>query len=426
MNIEIINTGSELMLGRVLNTHQRWICRQLADAGWIVTRQLGIPDNGPAIRDAVAEALARAELVITTGGLGPTSDDITRDLVAELLGLPLREDSSIREAIARFFAIRGREAPESVMVQARVPEGARVLANACGTAPGLVIQVPAGRLAPHGSWLVMLPGPPRELHPMFTDQVVPLLRQCLPEQPRFTCVTLRTTGIGESWLEERLAPHLPPLLARGLEVGYCARSGEVDVRLAGRGESGVAVVQQAEALVRARLGESIYGTGDDSLEQAVIRCALQQAARLAVAESCTGGLVSHRLTNVPGASQVYWGGWVTYDNQAKTTQLGVAPALLAAEGAVSEACARSMAEGARTRAQATHAVAITGIAGPTGATPGKPVGTAFIAVASPHGTLAKRFLNSYDRETFKQVTSQQALEMLRRSLLHGAGTPPAT
>lgn len=420
MNIELINTGSELMLGRVLNTHQRWLCQRLADAGWIVTRQVAVPDTSAAIRDAVADALCRAHLVITTGGLGPTSDDITRERVASLLGLPLREDAAVREHIVRFFAARNRKAPESVMLQALVPEGALVLHNAHGTAPGLVIQVPAGPIATHAAWLVMLPGPPRELHPMFDSLVLPLLRQKLPQDTLFTCRTLRTTGIGESWVEERLAHELQPLIARGLEVGYCARTGEVDVRLSARGASGLDVVNDAETLVRARLGDFIYGTGEDSLEGVVIRCALESGARLAAAESCTGGLLSHRLTNVPGASAAFWGSWIVYDNAAKTACLGVDPGILATEGAVSEPSARSMAEGARARAGATHAVAITGIAGPGGGSPEKPVGTAFIAVASPGGTLARRFHNPYDRETFKQVTSQQALDMLRRSLLDRA------
>lgn len=421
VNVELINTGSELMLGRVLNSHQRWLCRRLADAGCPVTRQVAVADTATTIREAVSEALRRAELVITTGGLGPTADDLTRDRVAELLGRRLVEDPGARAGVLEFFSARGRSVPERVLVQALVPEGARVLTNANGTAPGLAIEVEAGRFGPHAAWLIMLPGPPRELYPMFDGQVQPLLRAVLPPAVPFHCLTLRTTGLGESWVEERLDPHLPPWRARGLEVGYCARTGEVDVRLVARGEAGGALVEAAGAMVREQLGSAVYGTGDEAIEAAVIALAAERGARLTVAESCTGGLLAHRLTNVPGASEVFWGGWIAYDNAAKQTLLGVDATVLKERGAVSEDCAAAMAEGALARAVATHAVSITGIAGPTGGTPDKPVGTVFIGLAQAGGrTEVLRRLHPYDRETFKQVTTQHALDSLRRRLL-----PPA-
>lgn len=418
MNIEVINTGSELLLGRVLNTHQRWLCRRLADLGLVVTRQVAIPDTGPAIREAVADSLGRAQLVLTTGGLGPTSDDLTRDRVAGLLQRPLREDPAVRAHIAAFFTARKREAPARVMVQALIPEGALVLPNAHGTAPGLALEVPPGPLSPTGSWLVMLPGPPRELHPMFDAAVLPLLQARFPAVAGFHCQTLRTCGLGESWVEERLEPILPPLAAQGLDIGYCARSGEVDVRLTARGEAGAGIVQEAERRVRERLGDAVYGTGDETLESVVLRLLGERSARLVVAESCTGGFLAHRLTNIPGASQVFLGGWVTYDNAAKQRDLGVTADLLREHGAVSDPCVRAMAEGARSRSLATHALAISGIAGPSGGTPEKPVGTVFIGLASEgRPTLARRFHHPCDRETFKYVTTQQALDMLRRRLL---------
>ncbi|MCC7376987.1 MAG: competence/damage-inducible protein A [Verrucomicrobiales bacterium] len=419
MTVELINTGSELMLGRVLNTHQQWICRRMADAGMPVTRQVAIPDTSTAIREAIAEGLQRAELVIATGGLGPTSDDMTRDEVAGLLGLGLREDLETRRTIEAFFASRGRKMPARVLIQAQVPEGAIVLANRNGTAPGLLVPVAAGRFGPTPRWLLMLPGPPRELRPMFDQQAIPMLRERFPATESFHCLTLRTCGIGESWVEEQLEPELPPLLQQGLEIGYCARTGEVDVRLVARGSEGHNLVARAESMVRDRLGAHIFGRDDDALEAVVIRLATDAKARLALAESCTGGYVANRLTNVPGASQVFWGGWVTYDNEAKTRALGVPVEILEQQGAVSEACARAMAEGALNAASATHAVALTGIAGPSGGTLQKPVGTVFVALAvRGQETQVRQFNNPFDRETFKYVASQQALEMIRRALLN--------
>ncbi|MBL9138596.1 MAG: competence/damage-inducible protein A [Verrucomicrobiales bacterium] len=422
MTVELINTGSELMLGRVLNTHQQWLCRRMADAGMPVARQVAIPDTSTSIREAVAEGLTRADLVIVTGGLGPTSDDLTRDEVAGLLGLSLREDLATRRNIEAFFASRGRKMPPRVLIQAQVPEGAIVVGNRHGTAPGLLIPAAAGRFGPGPRWLLMLPGPPRELRPMFDQEALPLLRERFPSASGFQCLTLRTCGIGESWVEEQLDPILPPLIQQGLQIGYCARTGEVDVRLVATGPAASEVVAHAESAVRDRLGVHIYGINDDSLEAVAIRLATEANARLVVAESCTGGYVTHRLTNVPGASKVVWGGWMTYDNAAKQQLLGVASEVLSDHGAVSEACARAMADGALRAAQATHALALTGIAGPSGGTPEKPVGTVFVALAAAGAeTLVRRFHNPFDRETFKYVASQQALEMLRRSLL---GLPP--
>ena len=253
---------------------------------------------------------------------------------------------------------------------------------------------------------------------MFDHQVVPLLHQWAPRSEPYQCLTLRTCGLGESWVEERLGPVLPPLLARGLEIGYCARTGEVDVRLVARGSHAESLVHEAESETRRLLGEHVFGCNDEQLEEVVVRLATSRGARVALAESCTGGYVAHRMTNVPGASAVLWGGWITYDNAAKQRELNVLPSIFETHGAVSETCAAAMAEGALSQSPASHAIAITGIAGPSGCTEQKPVGTVFIALAvRGSATLVKRFFNPFDRETFKYVTSQQALEMLRRSLL---------
>jgi len=312
---------------------------------------------------------------------------------------------------------RRRPQPARVEVQALVPEGAIVLPNALGTAPGLAMEVPAGRFRPGASWLVMLPGPPRELRPMFIEQVIPLIQKLFPPDKAFVCRTLKMTGLGESIVEDKIAASLKHLSDTGLELGYCARIGEVDVRLVARGADAQKIAFQAEQIIRDQIGQFIFGTDDDELEAVIIKLLMEQKKTLALAESCTGGYIANRLTNVPGASEVFPGGWITYSNEAKQNSLGVRPETLAQHGAVSEATAREMAQGARTRAGSDYALAVTGIAGPGGGSDAKPVGTVFIALATAGHTFVLNPLNRYDRETFKFVTSQQALELLRRTLL---------
>jgi len=421
MIIELVNTGTELMLGRVLNTHQQWLCRQLADLGYLVSRQVAVPDTAAAIQAAVGEALARADLVITTGGLGPTSDDLTRDLIARMLGKTLRPDPAVLAHITKFFEMRNRRMPERTQVQALVPESALVLANPHGTAPGLAIEVRPNPFRAQGaSWLVMLPGPPRELRPMFTDSVMPLLQKVLPVAAAFVCRTLRATGIGESSVEERISGPLQGLVNQGLELGYCARPGQVDVRLAAQTSEAQDLVNRAETIVRKELGKFLYAEGEEEIEATVIELLTRRKEALAVAESCTGGYIAHRLTNVPGASAVLLAGLVTYSNASKQKFLGVRAETLDTHGAVSEAVAKEMAEGARQQTGAQYALSVTGIAGPSGGSDSKPVGTVFIGLAGPWATVVERNYNPFDRDTFKQVTSQQALELLRGKILAGA------
>ena len=432
MNVEIVNTGSELMLGRVLNTHQQWLCRRLADLGHVVTRQVAVADTGNEIQQAVREALGRADLIITTGGLGPTSDDLTRELIAELLGKKLVENKDVRAHIENFFAKRGRPRPAKTDVETFVPEGAEVFLNATGTAPGLAMRIADGswqmadraetspsaishRPSAASKWLVMLPGPPRELRPMFDTFVTPLIKREFADVV-FICRTLLTTGIGESRVQEFVEADLQPLVKRGLEIGYCARPGAVDVRLVASGAAAEKLVDEAEAVVQRILGESIFGRDDEEIEQVVVKLLAQKKKTLALAESCTGGLIANRITDVPGASEVFLGGVVSYANFAKEKFLGVCAETLRQHGAVSEAVAREMALGTREKFGSDFAIAVTGIAGPSGGTPDKPVGTVFIALASATGAEVRKFLNVWDRATFKQVTATQALEWLRRSV----------
>ena len=430
MNVEIVNTGSELMLGRVLNTHQQFLCRRLADLGHVVTRQVAIADTGSEIQNAVREALSRADLVITTGGLGPTSDDLTRELIAELLGKKLVKNFEVQTHIENFFAQRNRPRPAKTDVETFVPEGAEIFLNATGTAPGLAMKIEDGRhltpaLSPlladsqrgqgEKKWLIMLPGPPRELRPMFDNQIVPLLKREFADEI-FICRTLLTTGIGESRVQEFIEAELQSLVARGLGVGYCARPGAVDVRLTASGAGAEKLVGEGEAVVQKILGANIFGFDDNELEAVVVGLLRSRKQTLALAESCTGGLIANRITDVSGASEIFLGGVASYANCAKEKFLGVRAKTLRQHGAVSEAVAKEMAVGAREKFGSDFAIAVTGIAGPSGGTTEKPVGTVFIALASANGVEVKKFLNVWNRATFKQVTATQALEWLRQML----------
>lgn len=416
VKVELINTGSELLLGQVLNTHQQWLGRRLADLGYIISHQVAVPDTAAEIELAVKAALTRADLIITTGGLGPTSDDLTRELIARLLGRKLYEDVAILQHLQSFFAQRQRPLPASTRVQALVPEGATVLPNPHGTAPGLALKL--APLPQHPArWLIMLPGPPRELHPMFDLSVVPLLQRELPSAAGFICHTLRTVGLGESQVAERIDARLQTAIAQGLELGYCAHIGAVDVRFIARGATANELVRDAEAIVHEELRGHIFTEADESLEAVIVRLLTERRQTLALAESCTGGGLANRITNVPGASAVLLASLVTYANIAKRKFLGVRDASLQTYGAVSEVVAREMAEGARRETGADYALSVTGIAGPGGGSTAKPVGTVFIGFASASENFARPQFNPFDRETFKQVTGTQALEILRRKLL---------
>lgn len=418
MTVEIINTGAELLSGRTLNRHQQWLCRRLSDLGHEVIRQVTVADQGPVICDAVRESLSRADLVITTGGLGPTSDDLTRENVARLLGRSLREDPAVLQRIESIFRQRSRPVPARARIQAMVPAGAEVLPNPAGTAPGLAIELDPNphRSSRQRSLLILLPGPPRELHPMFDASVVPLLSRVFGRPESFVCHLLRTTGMPESMVEEQLQIPLQAWVGKGLEVGYCARPLEVDVRLAARGVQAQDVVSAAAKIVRRVLADSVYSVAEEELEAVVVRLLTEQRQTLAVAESCTGGLVSHRITNVPGASKVLLAGLVTYSNEAKEQLLGVPTDLLQHHGAVSASVAQAMADGVRRCSGADIGVAVTGIAGPGGGTSEKPVGTVYLAIAWEQGAKVVLQNNRWDRATFKQVTSQQALDLVRRLL----------
>lgn len=419
MTVELVNTGSELLFGKILNTHQQWLCRRLTDLGHTVLRQVAVPDTGESIEQSVREALGRADLVITTGGLGPTCDDLTRERIAALLGRRLFPDASVAENIERYFAGRRLTVPARTVVETLVPEGAEVLPNHFGTAPGLAMQVSPNPFRDGGadSWLVMLPGPPRELRPMFEQSLAPLLKVWFPRAEGFVCRTLKTTGIGESSVEERIGDPLKHLVDAGMELGFCARVGEVDVRFVGRGLGAEAQVAEAEEITRGLVGANVFGAEDDVLESVIVRDFQKSGLTLALAESCTGGHIANRVTNISGASAVLLAGYIPYANASKVRELGVLPATLETYGAVSEETVREMALGARRASGADYAVAVTGIAGPTGGSTEKPVGLVYMAVAGPSEVVVQRKVNAFDRETFKYLTAQQAMMLLWKTAI---------
>jgi nicotinamide-nucleotide amidase len=406
VRVIVINTGTELLLGDVLNSHLAFIAREISIIGLRIDRQISVPDGEP-IRVALSEVLTNTDIVFVTGGLGPTTDDITREITADLLGLRLHQDETVLAAIEHRAAHRGYRLTERTSRQADVPEGAIVLRNEHGSAPGL--HLPANEKRPH---LFLLPGPPRELHPMFVEHVMPILRKLVPKKIDVGRRTFHVVGIGESLVEKAVGEKL--LEITDLEIGYCARPGEVDLRIIG----GRDALDRAERIITGTLGNAVFSRDGRSLEESVITLLINKRMTIAVAESCTGGYLAHRITNVSGASAAFLAGYITYSNQSKVDSCGVDPELISKHGAVSEEVAGAMAEGARKMANTNFALATTGIAGPSGGTKSKPVGTVFVALASNEGpTIARHFFFPDDRRTFKELVSQAGLEMLRQQLL---------
>ena len=409
MRAGLINTGTELLLGDVQDAHLAFIAREIFPLGLRIEERRTVPDTD-AIGRTLADLFPSYEMLFVTGGLGPTSDDITRETVADLLGLELRQHPELLESLRQRLRLRGIKWAAGIARQGDVPAGAQVLPNENGSAPGFYLKANINpRISsPH---LFVLPGPPRELQPMFRKYVMPLLRSLAPSSAIEQRV-YKVAGVGESSVEEAIGEKV--LAIPGIELGYCARPGEVDVRIIGKPEA----IQQADTIIRSALGFSIFSTADETLEEIVVRLLTKRNQTLATAESCTGGLIANRITNVPGASSVFIAGYVCYANQAKIGMLDVDPELLEAHGAVSKSVARALAEHARASAGSNYALATTGVAGPTGGSPEKPMGTVYIALASAEAeTIVRKFFFPTDRETFKQLAAQSALDLLRRKIL---------
>lgn len=410
MRIELVNTGDELLLGDTINTNAAWLGQQIAALGLMVSRHLVVSD-GAVIKEAMADAAARSDVVLVSGGLGPTNDDLTRESIAELLGLPMELDENIKAHLEAFFAKRNRVMSSSNLKQAMVPKGALVLENPFGTAPGLYFPAHLSHARGWNTHFFLMPGPPRELKPMMETYVEPRLRALLPDGASRKIRYFKITGLGESDIVERVEKKLEAI--PDLILGYCIRQGDVDVRLSGQ-PGPVAV---GEAIVREHLGDHIVSTDRRLIEEVIVQTLAERGQWLATAESCTGGFLANRITDVSGASKVFGHGFITYANEAKEKVLGVSAELLTSHGAVSEPVAKAMAEGALRSSGADHALSLTGIAGPSGGSDEKPVGTVFIALATlGEPTLVKKFFYPGTRDRFKLLSSQAALDLLRRRL----------
>ena len=414
MLVEIVTIGDELLLGETIDINAVWLARELGAVGISVVRRTTVGDGAGAISAAVREAVFRTGGVITTGGLGPTSDDRTRPAIAALFGRELRHDDAIWEGLRAIWRERGRsgEPPESNRQQALVPEGATVLPNRHGTAPGLLLEDEEGR------WVAMLPGVPREMRGLMTEELLPRLRARTADDRRvIRSVTLRTTGIAESQLPDLLAEHADGFGT--ISLAYLPGQEGVDLRLTVRdvsSDDADRTLREAADTLRQRLGRHWYADAPTDLAEVVIGACRSSGKHLAVAESCTGGLLAARLTSVSGSSNAFRGGVVAYDNAVKTDQLGVDAELIGRVGAVSEEVARGMATGIRALMKTDIGVGITGVAGPDGGTPEKPVGLVWIAVDldgrfAVHGG---RFIG--DRSEIRFRATQAALNMIRREL----------
>ncbi len=413
MQIEILTIGDELLLGFTIDTNAAHLARELAAVGVGVARRTTVGDDAEGIAAAVREALDRTGAVITTGGLGPTSDDLTREAIAALFGRTLHRDEALADRLRGWWGARGLpgEMPESNLVQTMVPEGARVLQNRHGTAPGLFLEDERGR------WVAMLPGVPREMRGLLAEELVPLiLARAGAGQRVIRSRTLRTTGIGESALADRLRDVSATVL--GSAIAYLPGADGVDLRVTVRdlvAAEADAMLEGAAAQLRALVGDRVYGEDAADLATVVLDLCRARGWRLAVAESCTGGLLGGRLTAPPGASDVFEGGVIAYDNRVKIALLGVDPAVLDQHGAVSEPVARQMASGVRARLGTDVGVAITGVAGPSGGTPEKPVGTVWLAADVAGAVRAVRVHLVGDRAEIRWRATQGALDLVRRS-----------
>jgi nicotinamide-nucleotide amidase len=408
MRVVLLNTGTELLAGDVHDTHLAFIAREIFALGLRINERRTVGD-GAVIAETLNELFPRAEIIFVTGGLGPTSDDITRDVTAELLGLKLEENAELLASLKKRLSLRGIKWVESIARQAQVPEGAKILPNENGSASGLYLKenVNPAIPSPH---IFLLPGPPRELQPMFRDYAMLILRSVVKGPPAVERRFYKIAVMGESVIEEKIGKKI--LAIPGVEIGYCARPGEVDVRIIGERTA----LDEADKIIHAELGGVIFTAGDETLEQVLVQLLAKKKKKLAIAESCTGGLLANRITNVPGSSAVLLAGYVVYANEAKIDILGVDPKLIEQRGAVSEEVARAMAEGARKRAGSIYGLATTGIAGPDGGSEEKPVGTVYVALADEKETKVRKLFFPSDRETFKQLVAQLAFEMLRRKL----------
>ncbi len=417
--LEIVTIGDELLLGFTIDTNAAHIGRELSALGIRITQRTTVGDEPSGITAAIRTSLERTGAVITTGGLGPTADDRTKPAIAEIFGRRMVLDDTILANLEERWLKRfGVAMPASNRQQAMVPEGATILANRHGSAPGIWLEDAQGR------WVAMFPGVPRELRGMLADTLIPRLRERIaPGGPVIRSRTLRTASISESALADRLGE-----LGRGVDgmpLAFLPGIDGVDLRLTSRELPPAETerrLQSAAEQVSALVGRFVYGEGDDDLAALILAECAGRGATLAVAESCTGGLLGGRITAVPGSSRVMQGGVIAYANDVKTRELGVPTDVIDTHGAVSEPVARAMATGVRLRFGSTIGIGITGIAGPDGGTPDKPVGTVWVSVDVAGDVHAVRAVIPGDRNEIRQRAAQLALDRLRRAFLRDAAS----
>lgn len=409
MNAAIISIGDELMLGQITDTNAAWLAQQLADCSIFCTEHLALGDDASRLSAAISRLACdpSLNLLLITGGLGPTEDDITREALASALKEELVEDPLALQQVKRWFSNTSLPMPERNRVQALRPTSAEIIENTRGTAPGLHAHL-------ENTEIYVLPGVPHEMKEMFNSSVLPRLRGKSDVVIRTAAV--RCLGLGESSLAEILGSMMNR--ENNPTVGTTASRGIITVRILAQADDekhAQQLLDNTVAEVKERLGIYAFGEGDDTLQSCLVRELKNTGSTLAVVESCTGGMIGELLTSVPGSSDVFLGGWITYSNEMKISEVAVPRELFqpAAAGAVSEDVARAMAEGGREQAQADYALAVTGIAGPGGGTAEKPVGTVWIALASrARPTLARHFLFKGGRETIRDRSAKAALAML--------------
>jgi nicotinamide-nucleotide amidase len=417
MNVEVVTIGDELLLGFTVDTNAAHLARELATAGIGVARRATVGDEPAQVAAAVMEALDRTGAVITTGGLGPTSDDLTKPSIAALFGRVMKFDEAIWEELKiRWKSYRWPGGiPESNKQQAMIPEGAVILKNRHGSAPGIWLE---DERSPTPRWVAMLPGVPREMRGMLADELLPRLRALTTGTPNvIVSRTLRTIGIGESALADLLGPLAKG--PKGLPLAYLPSVEGTDLRLTSRNASAADAAHALDAgaaELRAVLGAYVYAEDKTDLAAVVLGLLRSRGLKLAVAESCTGGMLGARITAIAGSSDVMLGGVIAYAEEVKESQLGVSAGTLRGYGAVSEETAREMAAGVCARFGAEVGVGITGIAGPGGGTPEKPVGTVCLAVSSGGAVRSTKVQMIGDRDEIRRRSAQAALNMVRRAL----------
>ena len=409
----VISSGDELTTGRTVDTNANFIADKLVSAGLDVVAIMVVGDYPDRIAWAWQQAMQHADVIIGTGGLGPTADDLTTEVLAQVAGRRLQMDHTVADRIRQMFAAMGRVMPENNLKQALFPEGATIIANALGTAPGFRLDLATEWGRRH---LIVLPGVPREMKPMIDEQVLAWLQEARGGDEVYLSHTFQTFGISESALDELVAGCIPTAEGR---IAFRAAFPQISVRLTVHGAPSVASQRLTDlsARLRERIGAYAYGEGDTSMEEVVGTMLKQRGLTLALAESCTGGLIGHRVTNVPGSSAYFVGDFVVYANKLKAGVIGVQPATLDRVGAVSEEAALEMAAGARRVAGSNLGLATTGIAGPDGGTKDKPVGTVCIALAAADKSYVRRYQFWGTRDWVKILTSQVALDWVRRYLL---------